>query len=112
MDFFKNFNNALYNKKNNFLIKKNKKNYNIILKLIKLNIIKYIKFKKNKILININLNVNVRLQNYNNLNLNLKKIIQLKNFIFLINTTKGLLLSSENINKKIGGLLIAKIIIL
>lgn len=108
MDLIKNFNNCVYNNKKKFFIKNNKKNFSIIKKLISLNLIKYVKIKIDKILVYIN-NNKFKMKFCKNVNIKLKKLKKLKNNIFLINTSKGIMITKENIKLKIGGLLIIEI---
>lgn len=108
--------NLIYKKKV-IKYKYNKKNTNIIKKLIILNIIKYVKKQKNNIYLYIN---NLYKHNYiNNLykpsrclfikSKIIKKLTLKKKWIFLLSTNKGIITNFEALKKKIGGIILLKI---
>lgn len=110
--------NALIREKN-FFVDNNKNNLKFIELLIKLNIIKYIKIKNRLIFIEIN--KNIIFKNIKNMykpsklvyidQKNIKKITYKKGGIFILSTDKGLMTNLESINRNVGGVLLAYLII-
>lgn len=109
----------LYNKKG-FIVKNNKNNINLLKNLIKINLIKFIKIENSIIYVYINYINNKPIFKFI-VNLfkpghkiyislkNLKKISYKNNWILILSTNKGLLNNFDAIQKKTGGLLLAKI---
>lgn len=107
-------------KKKGFIINNSKKNINILKAFIKINIIKFINIKNNKIIVYINYKNNKPVFN-NIINIfkssnkkfislkNLKKISNKHNWVFILSTNKGLINNYEALKLKVGGLIIAKI---
>ena len=111
---------AIKHKKKGFIIVKNTKNINILKPFLKLNILKFIKITKNKIIVYINyINNKPIFKNIVNMfkpsfkkfiNLkNIKKISIKHNWILIISTNKGIINNFEALKIKTGGLLLAKI---
>ena len=110
---------TIKHKKKGFIINNNKKNLNIIKAFLKINIIKFIKIKENKLIVYINyfnnkpvfkniLNI-FKPGNKKYLTLkNLKKINKKYNWVFLISSSKGIINSYEAATLKTGGLILAK----
>lgn len=107
-------------KKKGFIIHKNNNNMNIIKNFIKINLIKYIFLKNNKIVAFLNYYNNrpvfkniINLFSYSNKKTislkNIKKINNKHNWIILISTNKGILNNFEAEKLGVGGLIIAKI---
>lgn len=111
---------TLKHNKKGFIINNNKNNLNVIKAFIKINVIKFIIIKNNKIIVYLNYH-NDKPVFYNITNLykssnkkfislkNLKKLSLKYNWIFLISSSKGLINNYEAINLNVGGLIIAKI---
>lgn len=109
----------LYNKKG-FIIQNNKKNLDILKLFLKLRIIKFLKIDNNKISAYINYIENKPVfRNITNLFKpghkyyislkNLKKINNNHNWILIISTSQGIMNNFEAEEKKLGGLILAKI---
>ena len=111
---------CIKHKKKGFIINNNNNNIKILKSLLKINIIKFMVIKNNKIIAHINYHNNAPIFN-NIINLfkpsnkkyislkNLKKITEKHNWILILSTNKGLINSYEALRLKIGGLVIAKI---
>lgn len=109
----------LYNKKG-FIIQNNKKNLDILKLFLKLRIIKFLKINGNKINAYINYIENKPIfKNIVNLykpghkyHISLKNLIKINNnhnWILIISTNKGIMNNFEAEEKKLGGLVLAKI---
>lgn len=111
---------SIKHKKKGFIIINNKKNLTILKAFLKLNIIKFIKIDKEKLIVYINYFNEKPIFN-NIINMfkpgnkkyltlkNLKKINKKYNWIFLISSNKGIINSYEAIKLNTGGLLLAKL---
>lgn len=111
---------TIKNNKKGFIIIKNNKTMSIIKQFLKLNIIKFIVLKDNRIFVFLNYKED-KLAFKNILNMykpsrklyinlkNLKYINKKHNWLFILSTSKGILNSLEAINLNVGGLIIAKI---
>lgn len=111
---------SIKHNKKGFIINYNSKNINILKVFLKINIIKYMQIKDNKIIVYINYHndkpvfrniINLfRVSNKKYISLkNLEKIKKKHNWILILSTNKGILNNYEANNLKLGGLVLAKI---
>lgn len=111
---------SIKHKKRGFIINNTKKNINILKVFIKINVIKFINIKNNKIIVYINyknnkpifINIINLFKNSNKKFIslkNLKKISLKHNWIFILSTNKGIINNYEALKLNIGGLVLAKI---